>query len=54
MSQAEYRRFAQECIEIAKTVQDERSRALLVHMAQVWLRLADEEKRSEGQHKNDY
>jgi hypothetical protein len=54
MSQAEYRRFAQECLEISKTVQDERSRALLIHMAQVWLRLADEEKPSEGRQKNDY
>jgi hypothetical protein len=47
-----YRRFAQECLEISKTVQDERSRAVLIQMAQVWFRLA-EEKVSEGQNKSD-
>ncbi len=36
----EYRRFAQECLEIARTTEDERSRAVLIQMAQVWLRLA--------------
>jgi hypothetical protein len=54
MSQSEYRRFAQECLEMSKTVQDERSRAVLIHMAQVWLRLAEEQKPSEDQHKSDY
>ncbi len=54
MPQSEYRRFAQECLEMSKTVQDERSRAVLIHMAQVWLRLAEEEKQSEGPHKIDY
>ena len=48
----EYRRFAQECLEMSKTVQDERSRAVLIQMAQVWFRLA-QEKPSEGQHEND-
>jgi hypothetical protein len=43
MTQREdYRRFAQECLEMAKTVQDERLRAVLIHMAQVWSRLAEE------------
>lgn len=36
----EYRRFAQECLEMARTAEDERSRAVLIQMAQVWLRLA--------------
>ncbi len=54
MSQSEYRRFAQECLEMSKTVQDERARAVLVHMAQVWLRLAEQEKRDEDPHKSDY
>ena len=47
----DYRRSAQECLEISKTSQDERSRAILIQMAQVWFRLA-EEKPSEGQDKN--
>jgi predicted component of type VI protein secretion system len=43
MSQSdEYRRFAQRCLEISETVQDERSRAVLIQMAQVWFRLAEE------------
>ena len=48
----EYRRFAQECLDLSKTVKDERSRAVLIQMAQVWFRLA-QEKSSEGQHEND-
>jgi hypothetical protein len=47
----EYRRFAQECLEMSKTVKDERSRAVLIQMAQVWFRLA-EEKLSEDQQTN--
>lgn len=38
----QYRRFARECMEMAGTFVSERARAALVHMAQVWLRLADE------------
>lgn len=48
----EYRRFAQECLEMSKTVQDERSRAVLIQMAQVWFRLAQKNP-SEGQPEND-
>jgi hypothetical protein len=45
MSRSEqYRRFARECMEMAGLYVSERSRAALVHMAQVWLRLADEKK----------
>jgi hypothetical protein len=36
------RRFAQTCLEMCRVIQDEKSRAALVQMAQVWLRLADE------------
>ncbi len=36
----EYRRFAQECLEMARTTEDEQTRAVLIQMAQVWLRLA--------------
>jgi len=38
----QYRRFAWECMEMAGMFVSERARAALVHMAQVWLRLADE------------
>ncbi len=37
----QYRRFAQECLALARDAQDERARASLLHMAQVWLRLAE-------------
>ncbi len=36
----EYRRFAQECLEMARTTEDEQAHAVLIQMAQVWLRLA--------------
>jgi hypothetical protein len=38
----EYRRFAQECLVLARNTEDERAQALLLHMAQVWFRLAEE------------
>jgi hypothetical protein len=38
----QYRRFAQACLEIAHNAKDERARASLRHMAQVWFRLAEE------------
>jgi hypothetical protein len=38
----QYRRFAQACLELARNAQDERARASLLHMAQVWCRLAEE------------
>ena len=40
---AEYRRYAQACLEIAETVGDERTRAIFIQMAQVWFRLAEED-----------
>ncbi len=39
---AEYRRFAVRCLEIARATKDERTRAVMLEMAQVWSRLADE------------
>lgn len=39
---AEYRRYAQACLEIAEAVGDQRTRALFIQMAQVWFRLAEE------------
>jgi hypothetical protein len=38
----QYRRFAQECLLLARNAEDERARASLLHMAQVWCRLAEE------------
>jgi hypothetical protein len=37
-----YRRLAEECLEIAYTFPDGERRTVLVQMAQVWQRLADE------------
>jgi hypothetical protein len=38
----EYRRFAVRCLEIARATRDERTRAVMLQMAQVWSRLAEE------------
>ena len=38
----DYRRFAQECLEMANTTENPQVRATLLQMAQVWLRLAQE------------
>ena len=38
----DYRRYVKECLDMANTVQDAKSRASLLQMAQVWLRLAQE------------
>jgi hypothetical protein len=38
----EYRRYAQECLELASSLRVPRDRAALHHMAQVWLRLAQD------------
>ena len=37
-----YQRFAEECLEIAQTAKDNQAKAVLLHMAQVWFRLAAE------------
>ena len=36
-----YQLFARECLAIAQASEDERARAFLTHMAQVWLRLSE-------------
>ena len=46
----EYRRFARECLEMARTFGNDQARAVLIQMAQVWARLADD-KRNEGDEK---
>lgn len=38
----EYRRYAEACLEIAEAAGDERTRALFIHMAQVWFRLSED------------
>jgi hypothetical protein len=43
----QYRRYALECLEIARSTHDERTQASLLQMAQVWLRLAQEAERAE-------
>ena len=40
----EYRRYAAECLEMASALHDPKARASLLHMAQVWLRLAGQGK----------
>src|SRR5215468_1779993 len=37
----DYRRRAQQCLEMARTFGDRDARVILSHMAQAWLRLAD-------------
>ncbi len=39
----DYRRYARECMELLRAVTDEKTKAALSHMAQVWLRLADQQ-----------
>jgi len=36
-----YRRLAQECLEMVPTIEHEESRASLIEMARVWIRLAE-------------
>jgi hypothetical protein len=43
MSRTEdYRRYARECMELSRLVNTEKAGTILSHMAQVWLRLADQ------------
>ena len=43
----EYRRKAQECLELARKISLERDRAVVLHMAQSWLRLAEQQEAQE-------
>lgn len=38
----QYRRFARECLKMADEASDHRVQALMIHMAQVWVRLAQQ------------
>ena len=41
-----YRRFARECLEMARFTNDEQTRAIFSQMAHVWFRLAEEKAHS--------
>jgi hypothetical protein len=41
-STEDYRRYARECMELLCVVNDQKTKAILSHMAQVWLRLANQ------------
>jgi hypothetical protein len=48
MSMSEdYRRFAGACLKFASATGDEQTRAIFIHMAQVWFRLAAEREKEE-------
>jgi hypothetical protein len=38
----QYRRFAEECVQIARSAKSPQNQAALLKMAQVWFRLAEE------------
>jgi hypothetical protein len=48
-----YQRFAEECLEIASTAKDVRVKAALMHMAQVWFRLAADYAKEVEEEKTD-
>ncbi len=39
---SEYRQRAQECVELAQTVRTSEQRVILLHIAETWLRLAND------------
>ncbi len=44
----EYRRFSEDCLELARGAEDEQRRRLFLHMAQVWLEFAEQYKRQDA------
>ena len=40
-SSADYRKRAEECVELAQTARTQQQRTMLLHIAETWLRLAD-------------
>lgn len=38
----QYRLFAARCVEIARAITDSKTKAIMLQMAQVWCRIADE------------
>ena len=49
-----YRRYAAECLEMASVIHDPKTRAALLQMAQVWLRLASQRTRHNAEEKADH
>jgi hypothetical protein len=49
----QYRRFAQECLEMARTSESEQTRVVLIQMAQVWFRLAEARQSGNGKTSRD-
>ncbi len=48
-----YRRFAQECLEMARTSENAQTRVVLIQMAQVWFRLAGAHETSDTRTQQD-
>jgi hypothetical protein len=46
----QYRRFAQECLEMARMSESEQTRVVLLQMAQVWFRLAEARENDDAGH----
>jgi hypothetical protein len=42
----DYRRFAEECLRLGQTTDNQQTRAVLLQMAQVWQRLAEQNERN--------
>ena len=49
----QYRRFAQECLEMARTSESDQTRVVLIQMAQVWFRLAEARESVDGRTTRD-
>jgi hypothetical protein len=49
----QYRRFAQECLEMARTSESEQTRVVLIQMARVWFRLAEAHESADGKTQRD-
>jgi hypothetical protein len=49
----QYRRFAQECLEMARSSESEQTRVVLIQMAQVWFRLAEARASDDGRTPRD-
>jgi len=43
-STTDYRKRAEECVQLAQTVRTPEQRTMLLHIAETWLRLADDNK----------
>ena len=50
MTMTDYRKRAEECIEIAQTARTPAQRTMLLHIAETWLRLAEDALSSSALH----